>query len=76
MNNPMQMLRAMSNPQNLLNMMIQNSKGSNNPIINKTMDLYRNGDTQGLRNMAENLCKEYGTTPEQVMNDVRSQFKF
>jgi len=66
MNNPFQMLGAMNNPQAFLNMMLQNSDVMQDARAKKAYDLLQRGDTRGLQSMAENLCKEYGTTPDEV----------
>jgi len=38
--------------------------------IRKVCDMYRNHDAKGLENMARNLCQEYGTTPEEVKQNL------
>ena len=63
--NPMQMIinKIMSSPQM-----------QNNPMAKNALEMYRNGDTKGLQNMAENLCRENGTTTEDVKNKIMQQF--
>lgn len=63
--NPMQMImnKIMSSPQM-----------QNNPMTKNALEMYRNGDTKGLQNMAENLCRENGTTTEDVKNKIMQQF--
>lgn len=46
-----------------------------NPIMSNAMQMYRNGDTQGLKNLCENVCKERGLDLNQYANEVLSQFK-
>ena len=72
--NPFQMLGAMKNPQAFIQQMMNNSKIMQNPIMQNAMQMYQNGDTQGLQAMAENLCKERGTTPQQVQEIIKKQF--
>lgn len=72
--NPFQMLGAMKNPQAFIQQMMNNSQIMQNPIMQNAMQMYQNGDTQGLQAMAENLCKERGTTPQQVQEMIKKQF--
>jgi len=72
--NPLQMLGAMKNPQAFIQQMMNNSKVMQNPIAKNAMEMYQKGDTKGLQAMAENLCKERGTTPQQVQEMIKKQF--
>ena len=72
--NPFQMLGAMKNPQAFIQQMMNNSKVMQNPIAKNAIQMYQNGDTQGLQAMAENLAKERGTTPQQVQEIIKKQF--
>ena len=72
--NPFQMLGAMKNPQAFIQQMMNNSQVMQNPIAKNAMEMYKNGDTQGLQAMAENLAKERGTTPQQVQEIIKKQF--
>ena len=36
--------------------------------------MYQRGDKDGISKMAENLCKERGLKPEEVINQIKSQF--
>ena len=68
------MLGAMKNPQAFIQQMVNNSQVMRNPIAKNAMEMYQNGDTQGLQAMAENLAKERGTTPQQVQEIIKKQF--
>lgn len=72
--NPFQMLEAMKNPQAFIQQMMNNSQIIQNPMAKNAMEMYQNGDTKGLQAMAENLCKERGTTPQQVQEMIKKQF--
>ena len=72
--NPFQMLGAMKNPQAFIQQMMNNSQFTQNPMIRNAIQMYQSGDTQGLQAMAENLCKERGTTPQQVQEMIKKQF--
>lgn len=62
-------LMALYNPQAFIQQ-VQNSPMMQDPRAKRTIQLMQNGDTNGLKTMAENLCREYGTTPEQMRNDM------
>ena len=72
--NPFQMLGAMKNPQAFIQQMMNNSQIMQNPMAKNAIQMYQNGDTQGLQAMAENLAKERGTTPQQVQEIIKKQF--
>ena len=72
--NPLQMIGAMKNPQAFIQQMMNNSQVMQNPMVKNAMQMYQKGDTQGLQAMAENLCKERGTTPQQVQEMIKKQF--
>ena len=72
--NPMQLMQAMRNPQAFMNQIMGNQQMMNNPMIRNAMNMYKNGDKQGLQSMAENLAKERGTTIEDVKNILMNQF--
>lgn len=66
LNNPMfQIIQAMQmgrNPQLLMQQMART-----NPQINQAMTMLQGKSPQEIRQMAENMCRERGTTPEQVL---------
>ena len=66
LNNPMlqilQAARMGRNPQLLMQQLAQS-----NPQINQAMTMLQGKSPQEIRQMAENMCRERGTTPEQVM---------
>lgn len=63
--NPMQMI---------INKMMNSPQMQNNPMARNALEMYRSGDVKGLQNMAENICKENGTTTEDVKNRIMQQF--
>lgn len=73
MNNMFQLLNALKNPQAFMNQMKNNNQMMQNPMIRNAMDMYQRGDTKGLQNMAENLCKERGTSPQEVQEALKKQ---
>ena len=74
MMNPLQFMKAMRNPQEFMQNIMNNNEIMKNPIAKNAMEMYKNGDTKGLQAMAENLCKERGTTPQQVQEMIKKQF--
>lgn len=69
MNNPFQILRATRNPAVLMDMMMQ-GPAQQDARVKKVCDMYRAHDAKGMEQMARNLCQEYGTTPEQVRQNL------
>lgn len=69
MNNPFNILQATKNPAVLIDMMMQ-GPAQKDARVRKVCDMYRNHDSKGMEQMARNLCKEYGTTPEEVRQSL------
>ena len=65
MNNQMQMI---------INNALNNSQMMQNPMFANAVNMYRRGDVQGLKNMAENVCRENGTSVNDVSNRIKQQF--
>lgn len=74
MMNPMQFMNMMQNPKEFLNQMMNNSNIMQNPIAKNAIEMYKNGNTKDLQNLAENLCKERGVTPQQMKEMIKKQF--
>ena len=72
--NPFQMLGAMKNPQAFIQQMMNNSQVTQNPMVKNAMQMYQNGDTKGLKDMAENLAKERGTTVDDMKSQIMAKF--
>jgi predicted RNase H-like HicB family nuclease len=47
--------------------MLMQQLAQSNPQINQAMTMLQGKSPQEIRQMAENMCRERGTTPEQVM---------
>lgn len=73
-NNMGMLMQAMKNPQAFLQQAMQNSQINQNPIAKNAIEMYQKGDKQGLNELAENLCKEKGTTMEEMTKKIMSQF--
>lgn len=74
MNNPIQFVQAMRNPQQFLQQMMNNNKILQNPIGKNAIEMYQKGDIQGLNQLANNLCKEKGTSMDEMTKRIKSQF--
>ena len=70
MNNPMQLLQALQNPQQFL----QNSPMMQNPSMKNAIEMYQRGDKDGINNLADNLCKERGINRQEFEQQIRSKF--
>ncbi len=75
MNNPFQSLGKFKNPQQLMQQIVGNSQIMQNPMIQNAMSMYKSGDNEGLRKMAENICHEKGINPEDALKQIKSQFE-
>lgn len=56
----------MNNPMNFLQQIMNNRMAQQNPMMKNAMDMYQRNDENGLRQLAENLCKERGTSIDEV----------
>lgn len=72
--NPVLLTQMMRNPQAFMQQIMNNNQILQNPIGKNAIELARKGDIQGLNSLAENLCKERGTTFEEMKSKFRSQF--
>jgi hypothetical protein len=75
--NPINIIQMMTsgNPQQAIQSIIEgNPNVQNNPLAQNAIKMYQNGDTRGLQNMAENMCKERGITVDQAKQQVMSMF--
>lgn len=70
----MNFFQLFRSPQQFLQSMMGNSQIMQNPIAKNAMEMYKNGDTQGLQAMAENLAKERGTTVNDMKSQIMAQF--
>ena len=70
MNNPMQLMQMIKNPQAFLQQAMQ----SGNPIIKNAIEMYQRGDKEGINQLAQNLCKERGTSYDEMVNQLKNQF--
>lgn len=63
------------NPMNIIKNKIMNDPQiKNNPMAQNAKQMIQRGNTQGLKSMAENMCKERGITVEQAKEEVMKLF--
>lgn len=53
---------------------MQNSQLMQNPIAKNAFEMYQKGDTKGLNDLANNLCRERGIDVNKAINDIKKQF--
>lgn len=66
-----QLMNVMRNGGNPMALMQQMAKS--NPQVNQVMQMMNGKNSQQLRTMAENMCKERGTTIEQMAQQLGIQ---
>lgn len=74
MNNIINMLGAIKNPQNIVQQAMNNNQIMQNPIARNTIEMMQKGDSKGLESMARNLCREKGMDPDELLKQVKQQF--
>ena len=57
MNNPLQMLGALKNPQEFIQQAMNNNQTKAKPIAKNAIQSYQRGDKDRINKRAENLCK-------------------
>lgn len=62
------------NANQILQQIYSNSQAMQNPMIQNAMRMYQNHDSEGLRNMAQNLANERGFDIEQIKQNIRQRF--
>lgn len=71
--NHLSLMQALRNPQAFMQNVAQNSQFMQNPMARNAMEMFQKGDSKGLQEMAENLCKERGTTTDNVKSMIMKQ---
>lgn len=76
MNNIMQMLQALGNPQQLMNNLMGNNQMMSNPMIKNAVNMAQKGDSQGLEQLVRNIAQTKGVNVDEMFQQVKSQIKF
>ena len=65
----------MMNPMQFAMSMIQNNpQVMNNPMAQNYIGVIQSGDAQKGQQLAENICRSYGITPQQVIQQAKQFF--
>lgn len=59
----------------MLNKMINSPQVQQNPMAKNAVNMLQNGDSDGLKKMAENLCRERGITTNEAKQTIMGMFK-
>lgn len=76
MNNLFQVLQSINNPQQLINTLMGNSQVMSNPMMRSAIDMAQKGDAQGLEQLARNIAQTKGVNVDEMLQQVKTQFKF
>lgn len=71
--NPVLLTQMVRNPQAFMQQIMNNSQFMQNPIMRNVMEMYQKGDKEALTELAHNLCKEKGTSFEEMTKQIKSQ---
>ena len=74
MNNSLQLMQMIRNPQAFIQNMMNNRQAMQNPIISNAMQMYQKGDVDGINKLAKNIAKEKGVNINQLTQQIKSQF--
>lgn len=64
----------MNNINFLIDEIMKNPNVNTNPIAKNALEMYKKGDTQGLNELANNLCREKGISPDEITKKIKSMF--
>lgn len=62
------------NPNFIIQQMMKNPNLANNQLAQNALQMYQNGDKNGLNEMMNNLCRERGVTRENIEKQIKSMF--
>lgn len=62
------------NPIQIINQILNNNM-PNNPIMKNAIEMYRNGNSDGLKDLATNLCREQGIDINKQIESIKQLFK-
>lgn len=72
--NPIEMFKVLLGKQTPQQAIV-NIMGNNNPMINNMLEMAKNGDKNGVENIARNLCKEKGIDFDKEFDTFMKQMK-
>ena len=62
------------NPNFIIQQLMRNPNLANNQLAQNALQMYQNGDKNGLNEMMNNLCRERGVTRESIEKQIKSMF--
>lgn len=68
--NPLQIMQAFQNPQAFLQGIMGNNQMMQNPMVKNAMDMYKNGNTQGLEQLVSNVAAQKGTSVDEIRKSL------
>ena len=74
MMNPLQFMKAIRNPQEFMQKMMDNNEIMKNPIAKNIIDMAQKGDVEGIEQMGRNIAKEKGIDFDKAFSDFKKQF--
>jgi hypothetical protein len=74
MNNPLNFVQAMRNPQEFMQKCVNDTRIMQNPIAKNAYGMLQRGDNEGLEKLARNLCAEKGIKPDDALRQIKQQF--
>lgn len=72
MNNSLQFVQIMRNPQAFMQNILQNQQAMQNPMVKNTIEMMQKGDRKGTEEMARNMLKERGLDPDEIYKQFQS----
>nr|DAQ56220.1 MAG TPA: hypothetical protein [Caudoviricetes sp.] len=74
--NPMQLMKAMKNPQQFIQSMMGNSNVMSNPMAKNIMNMAQKGDLKGIEQFGRNIAKERGVDFDSEFERFKSKMDF
>lgn len=67
-------MQSRINPNYIVQQLMRNPNLANNQLAQNALQMYQNGDKNGLNELMTNLCKEKGITREDVEKQIKLMF--
>ena len=67
-------MQSRINPNYIVQQLMRNPNLANNQLGHNALQMYQNGDKNGLNELMTNLCKEKGITREDVEKQIKMMF--
>ena len=74
--NPMQLMKAMQNPQQFIQSMMGNRQVMSNPMAKNIMNMAQKGDLKGIEQFGRNIAKERGVDFDSEFERFKSKMDF